>query len=99
MTADRELTGENNMAKILKFNKKPEIDPKTANLLAVSDDIDTLMAEAIFDHELDPKDVAGLLAHRLGSLIRQVEGDDRDKLIAICKEVMMRQATKSTNAK
>ena len=87
------------MGKILQFKSKPEDNDKTSYLLRVSDAIDELIAEAIFDDELDPKDVSGLLAHRLGALIRQLEGGDRDKLIAVCREVMMRQATKSTKVK
>lgn len=87
------------MAKILKFHKRPEVDGKTSSLLKISDEIDALIAEAIFDDEINPRDVAGLIAHRLGALIRQLDGDDHEKLIAVCREVMIRQATKSSKVK
>lgn len=84
------------MGKVLQFNKKPVKDAKTDLLIQLSDEFDAVIVDAVFDQEIDPKDVAGLLAHRLGALIRQLEGPDREKLIRICQEITQKQANRSS---
>ena len=84
------------MGKVLPFKNKSKRDKKTETLMQLSEEFDAVIVDAVFTQEIDPKDVAGLLAHRLGALIRQLDGADREKLIELCHEITTKQAVKKS---
>ena len=52
--------------------------------------LDEVILHAIIENQLDPKEVAGIMAHRLGSLMRKLEA--KDDLWDVCEKVAKRQA-------
>jgi len=82
------------MGKIIKFRSKQAVEEErhARVLMQISDEIDTLVLGHILDGQVDPKDLAGLLAHRLGNLIRHLDESDREKLWEVCATVLRRQA-------
>lgn len=79
-------------AKILPFKKKAEeLDPDSLRMLKVADEIDAVILKNIGEN-MDARDLAGLLAHRLGTLMRQIEPKDREVLWIIVKKVLREQA-------
>ena len=77
------------MAKILKFPSSP--DPKSQKLKELADAIDAAMQWAIVEQGLKPHEVAGLLAHRLGSLMKPL--GLKNQVWGFCERVMRRQAS------
>ena len=78
------------MAKIIPF--KPKGDPQLATaqqLVDLGDQIDDILLRAL-GKNINPKEVAGVLSHRLGTLMARVE--DKDLLWPICERVLKRQA-------
>lgn len=80
------------MSKVIKFpsRRRERDDPEVLKLLGVSQKIDAIVIEALHESGLKPRDVAGVLAHRLGSLMRQL--DEKDKLWDVCERVLKKQA-------
>ncbi|MGE0173056.1 MAG: hypothetical protein AB7T49_09735 [Oligoflexales bacterium] len=79
------------MAKIIEFKKKPTtIDKQAIKLLKFADEIDAAVLRQLKDDQLDPKEVIGVLAHRLGKLLGYME--DKDELWEICRRVLKKQA-------
>ena len=78
------------MGEVLKFPKIEDSHAEVVKLKEVSDAIDQIMLAALSENNLDVKDLAGLLAHRLGTLIRTV--DSKDHVWAVCEQVLKRQA-------
>ncbi len=77
------------MAKIIKFPAAKAFPPEVRQLKELSDQIDEVVLNAIRSG-VDPNEVAGLLAHRLGTLLRGV--DTKTKLWDVCEKVLKRQA-------
>ena len=80
------------MAKVIKFpaGKDVRLSPSVIKLKNASDAIDEIIVACLQDPTLDPKEVAGVLAHRLGSLIKNM--DHKEKLWDIYKGVAEKQA-------
>lgn len=78
------------MGKVLEFRKKPTIDPAVQKMLEISQEIDSVILKYLTDKEVDPKDIAGLLAHRLGSIIKHIE--EKSELWDVCQKVLKKQA-------
>ena len=83
------------MAKIIKFpaqgaSKGPTITNSIIKLKNASDAIDGVIIGCLQDPTLDPKEVAGILAHRLGALIKNM--DQKEKLWQIYQRVAEKQA-------
>lgn len=78
------------MAKIIKFPKQKRHDQAVLKLKDLSDRLDDVILGALAQEGIDPKDVAGLLAHRLGSLMRPMS--QKDRLWDVCEKVAKRQA-------
>jgi hypothetical protein len=79
------------LAKIIPFKPKSPIDPHALLLLKIADDID----EVIINHlseDNSARDIAGVLAHRLGTLMRQVTAKDREILWHVVQKVLKEQA-------
>ncbi len=77
------------MGNIIKFPTKQAFPPEVRQLKDLSDQIDSLVLAAI-DKGIDPNEVAGLLAHRLGTLLRGV--NTKSKLWDVCEKVLKKQA-------
>ena len=76
------------MGKLLKFP-----GPENSNLMKLketSDRIDDLVLNAICENGVDPYEMAGILAHRLGVLIRNL--DNNPALLRVCEKVLKKQA-------
>lgn len=65
-------------------------DSTTIKLLRVSDDIDALIMRHIESGDIDLRDLAGLLSHRLGTMMSHIE--DKKDLLPVCLNVLKRQA-------
>ena len=79
------------MAKIIKFTPRQNIDPALIKLCDLADDIDAVVKHYIVQDEIEVRDVIGVLAHRLGSLLNVIES--KDELWAVCEDVLRRQAS------
>lgn len=78
------------MAKVLQFRSKGKVDKTTLKLLQVSDELDAVILKHLADEAIDPKDLIGLISHRLGSLIKHI--DDKSELWSVCETILKRQA-------
>lgn len=78
------------MAKVIRFPGKRKDDPEILKLLELSNRIDEVLVDALQDPDLKPRDVAGVLAHRLGTVMRQI--DEKNKLWDVCQKVLKKQA-------
>lgn len=96
MSSDRK-TPETDGAKVLEFRPVAKKSSKTKNpdaitikLLKISDEIDALILRHIESGEVDLRDLAGLLSHRLGTMMSHIE--DKKELLPVCMNVLKRQA-------
>jgi len=78
------------MGKVIEFKAKPKIDPHAAKLVEIADAIDGVLMRYVMREDIDPRDLAGLLAHRLGTLMRHIDG--KTKLWGVCERVAKKQA-------
>jgi len=78
------------MARIIPFPKKISTQ-QVRKLQMVSDALDGIILEAITEKDMDPYEIAGLLAHRLGSLMKNFS--QKEEIWDICQAVMKRQAS------
>jgi len=58
--------------------------------MRVADEIDAVILKHLDQGEIDPRDLAGLIAHRLGTLMRHL--DQKSKLWDVCEKVLKAQA-------
>jgi len=83
------------MGKLIPFeakkNKDGKLDKEALRMLKIADEIDSVILKHI-DDEVDARDVAGLLAHRLGTLMRHVNEHDRKILWHIVMKVLRDQS-------
>ncbi len=83
------------MGKLIPFeckkNKDGKVDKEALRMLKIADEIDSVILKHI-DDEVDARDIAGLLAHRLGTLMRHVNEEDRKILWHIVMKVLREQA-------
>ena len=82
------------MAKIIPYpheRRGRALDGHSRHLLEIADEIDSVILRHLGD-DIDSRDMAGLLAHRLGTLMRHVTKKDREILWAVCKKVLKEQA-------
>ncbi len=79
------------MAEIIKFpRRKLKLDDHSKALLNLAGDIDVVIEEALRDGVLSGHDIAGVLAHRLGSLMSLLS--QKPELWEICERVLKKQA-------
>jgi len=78
------------MGKVLEFPPERQKDAELVRLKEASDQIDQVVLDAIRQKGIAPTEMAGILAHRLGSLIRHL--DQNDALLGVCERVIKRQA-------
>ncbi|MEY4630560.1 MAG: hypothetical protein RIQ81_680 [Pseudomonadota bacterium] len=66
------------------------IDDEARTLIKISNEIDAIVLRHLEAGDVEPRDLAGLLSHRLGTLIRHLEG--KEKLWDVCEKVLKKQA-------
>lgn len=76
------------MGKVLKF---PIKDTRSQKIKEISDRIDGVLLDCLNRHELEPHELAGLVAHRLGNLIKVTE--EKSKVWDLCEKLARKQAT------
>ncbi len=80
------------MGKVLEF-KTPEQhreETVTYKLVKMADEIDQVLMRHLTDDDIDPRELVGVLSHRLGTLMNRLE--EKDELWHVCQKVMKRQA-------
>jgi hypothetical protein len=78
------------MGKVLRFHRKEPVDETAEKLVAMSAEIDRVILKYLNDPDVDPGEIAGLISHRLGSLMRHI--DKKSELWDVCQRVLRRQA-------
>ena len=79
------------MAKVLPFRPKTQPPKKAAvKLMRLADEIDSIIVDAVTSRNLEARDVAAVLAHRLGTLVRTL--DEKGELLDLCASVARTQA-------
>ncbi|MDD9950453.1 MAG: hypothetical protein OXT67_02705 [Zetaproteobacteria bacterium] len=79
------------MTKIIRFPvEKRSSAAEAIRWKAASDTIDQALIAGIERHGLSPEELSGLFAHRLGTLLRNIE--DRSKIWDVCEKVLRKQA-------
>lgn len=81
------------MGKILPFEKRKKCakDDKVAEkLVIIASEIDEIVLRHLQDDDIDPRDLVGLLSHRLGTLMKHI--DRKSELWHVCQRVMKKQA-------
>jgi hypothetical protein len=58
--------------------------------MKIADEIDRVILKHLDAGQIDPRDLAGLIAHRLGTLMRHLE--EKGKLWDVCEKVAKTQA-------
>ncbi len=79
------------MGKVIPFQKKTASDQEALKLIQIADELDRVILRHIEAGTIDARDMAGLLAHRLGTLVRHV--NDNAKLLEVCEHVLKSQAS------
>ncbi|MCX6105872.1 MAG: hypothetical protein NTY08_08595 [Proteobacteria bacterium] len=78
------------MGKVIKFPEQNRRDAEVQKLLKIADEIDAVIINHLRSGDVQPREIAGLLAHRLGTLMRHVE--QKDLLWDVCEKVAKSQA-------
>ena len=77
------------MGDLIQFPRERRIDGNILKLKEISDKLDEVLINALEDN-VDTHELSGLVAHRLGNLMRNV--DEKSKLWMICEKVLKKQA-------
>jgi hypothetical protein len=77
------------MGKVIQFPAKAP-DEQTRRLLEIANEIDDIIVRHLKDGDIEARDLAGLMAHRLGTLMRHI--DQKGKLWDVCEKVLKAQA-------
>ncbi len=80
------------MAKVLNFQLKKKSQAEQAELtrlLKLSDQVDEIILETLQKGLIEPKELVGILAHRLGTLISHF--DNKEMFLQVCIEVLSKQ--------
>jgi hypothetical protein len=78
------------MGNVINFPERKTLNATVIKLKRASDALDQVIISCLNDSDIDPKELAGLLAHRLGTLMKHM--DNKQKLFAICQKVARKQA-------
>ena len=80
------------MGKILEFRSKAKrVEPEVGSkLLEMAGDIDRVILDYVTDPDIDPRELIGVLSHRLGSLMSHLE--EKNELWYVCQKVLKKQA-------
>jgi hypothetical protein len=69
---------------------KTKLDTTTVRLLRIADEIDAVILRHVEAGDVDLKELAGLLSHRLGTLVKNME--NKEVLLDVCVDVLRKQA-------
>ncbi len=78
------------MSKVIKFPVQKRCDPEVLKLKEISDQLDEIILTHLTQGHVEVKDIAGLLSHRLGTLMRHL--DDKSRIWDVCEKVLKKQA-------
>ena len=79
------------MGDLIKFrSKKTSQDRMAEKMVEIAEEIDAVILKHLQDDNIDPRDLVGLLSHRLGTLMNHL--DEKSELWFICEKVMKKQA-------
>ncbi len=79
------------MSDIIPFPQKFKQDPVLIKLLQISDEFDSVILTAMQDGHVEPKEVIGLMAHRLGTFLAKFE-EGKEDLWEVCRDIAKREA-------
>ncbi len=74
----------------LKSRAKPKGQTAALRMLRIADEIDAIILRHMDAGDIEPKELAGLLSHRLGTLMKNIE--NKQELIDLCVDVLRKQA-------
>lgn len=80
------------MGKLLDFRSRSErkAEVVTHKLVKMADEIDEVLIRHLTDKDIDPRELVGVLSHRLGTLMNHLE--EKAELWYVCQKVMKKQA-------
>ena len=80
------------MGKVLEFKTPAERHEETVTykLVKMADEIDQVLMRHLADEDINPRELVGVLSHRLGTLMNRLE--EKDELWHVCQKVMKKQA-------
>ena len=78
------------MGKVLQFKQRDQVGKAAEKMVEIADEIDGVILRRLGDKDIDARDLAGLLAHRLGTLMSHI--DEKSELWYLCEKVMKKQA-------
>lgn len=78
------------MGTVIKFPSREPQDAEALRLMKVADEIDAVILHHLDQGKVDPEQLVGLLAHRLGTLMRHM--DEKTELWGACERVLKAQA-------
>ena len=90
--SNRDDSNETKSAKIipLRPSSKTKLDTHGVKMLKIADEIDAVILRHVEAGDIDLKELAGLLSHRLGTLMKNFE--NKEALVDVCVDVMRKQA-------
>jgi hypothetical protein len=74
----------------LRPSSKTRLDTSTVRLLKIADEIDAVILRHVEAGDIDLKELAGLMSHRLGTLVKNLE--NKEQLLDVCVDVLRKQA-------
>ena len=81
------------MGDVIEFKRpavKSDDELVAERLVEVAGEIDAIILKHLNEDYLDPRDLVGLLSHRLGTLMKHL--DEKSELWYVCEKVMKKQA-------
>lgn len=80
------------MGKVIEFKSRGQRreEEVTYKLVKMADEIDSLIMRHLGDNDVDPRELVGVLSHRLGTLMNHLE--EKAELWYVCQKVMKKQA-------
>jgi hypothetical protein len=79
--------------KVIRLKTKPS--PALLRLLGIADALDRTIIDALADGTVNHRDLAGVVAHRLGTLLGSLQ---EPRLLEHCVGVMIRQVDKTKSS-
>jgi hypothetical protein len=78
------------MGEVIDMSKRRKPSPETVRLFKLGADVDALIKNSINEGKIPVKDIAGLIAHRLGNFLGLI--DKKQELFDVCVKIIKEQA-------
>ena len=78
------------MGDVIDLNSRRKPNPETIRLFKISTKIDAIITQELNEGKVPLKDLAGVIAHRLGNFLSIV--DKKKELFDVCCDVMKKAA-------